>query len=100
MKAAGLDKWFARAMTGAQGSALPRAIRLILGDEVDATTAVDAVVACLSMVERPSEAALRDALRAIAEPHAERLDLPWQVIADAIIAALDGAALDGAEAQP
>lgn len=87
--------WLAAALARAKRSTLPHAVGMLLdldGDgDLDADTAIDAIeAALLTLTGELTEAALRNALRPVVEPYAATLDLPWETIADAILAALDG----------
>lgn len=92
--------WLASAIARAQRSTLPLVFGALFvdaadGEDVpDTATAIDAVeAALLTVVGEPTEAALRAALRQVVEPYAAELALPWETIADAILAALDGPAM-------
>ena len=105
--------WLAAALARAKRSTLPVALGTLFqgGDDTgdldaeafDVATAIDAVeAALLTVAGTPTEDVLREALRPLAEPRADELGLPWETIADAILAALEGppvtpthASLDG-----
>ena len=92
--------WLVAALDRAKRSALPDTLAVLLGRDPDdpaanAALVVDAIDAIegtlLTVTGVPTETTLRTALRPVVEPYAAELDLPWEVIADAILAALDGA---------
>ena len=94
--------WLAAAIARAQRSTLPAVFGVLFGEDdaaPDVATAIAAVeAALLTVVGAPTEASLRAALRPVVEPYAADLELPWETIADAILAALDGPALTPATA--
>lgn len=89
--------WLAAALARAKRSTLPNTISMLLdldaGDEatLDVDTAIDAIEAALMTLSGVlNEETLRNALRPVVEPYGLDLGLPWETIADAILAALDG----------
>lgn len=92
--------WLANAIARAKRSTLPLVFGALFADAEaadaapDVATAIDAIEASLlTVVGAPTEASLRAALRQVVEPYAADLALPWETIADAILAALDGPAM-------
>lgn len=89
--------WLATAIGRAKRSTLPAVVGALFGDDdtaPDIATAIDAIeAALLTVVGVPTEASLHAALRPVVAPYAVELELPWETIADAILAALDGPAL-------
>lgn len=87
--------WLAAALARAKRSTLPNTLKMLLDLEGEATldvdTAIDAIEAALMTLSGTlNEETLRNALRPVVEPYALDLELPWETIADAILAALDG----------